>query len=75
MKTLHFPAEELEAWEQKVTSPQLLSREKSSKEEMQCKTLSLETKALADELLCDCQQFICPLWACLPLKNEAAGWR
>lgn len=42
MKTLHFPAEQLEAWKQEVTSPQAHSSQESSKEEIQCETASLE---------------------------------
>lgn len=42
MKTLHLPAEELEARKQEVTGPQPHSSQESSKEEMQRKTPSLE---------------------------------
>lgn len=40
VKTLHFPAKELEAQRQEVTSLQLLSSQENSEEERQCKAQS-----------------------------------
>lgn len=64
MKTLHFPAKELEAQRQEVISPQLLSsQENSEQERVRIKARGLETRVLVSDLLCDSKQHICPLWA------------
>lgn len=63
MNTLH--SEELKAQRQEVTSPQPLSSQKSSEEEIQSKTQSprrLKTRVLANGLLGDFKQHTCPLW-------------
>lgn len=71
MKTLYFPAEELEAQRQDVTRPQPLSSQESSEEEItvqDSKPRGLETRVLANDLLCDFKQHTCPLWALLFLS-------